>query len=519
MRRAALGLLAAQALGGCNQIFGLEETVLRVDAAPDAPWAAFDLGFLQLSFDPAAAVPAPALVPFPDLASVQIAPANGPLEAPDATSTPGHYRVKPSISMAGPFRLVYQRTGDPVVHEVQDLVDNVKIIEPLFGPISRPPVTVNAGFLIKPTNSPSYTGPRVFTVGTWTEGTGTPVGANVDYAYEAPGTVSLSGPLGLPASTDAGILVDYTTSATCRRSRGSSRFPLDTIMAHGEAIGDDWVTNQAARNTLPDPNIEVPPAINPFSNGSFPKYRENLGYLPSPAMPAFSRPGENSGFSTAVLRHPVQIVLRACSDAVNSTRNSAETQVHRPPLLSNRLAEAVHTEVTTSYKIGTVDIVNGISIVTLNESAASSVPISSDIAVAKDVKLGSGGGNTPLFEGTAELLPVPGATGARTLTWTWGGVSATEIPRADFWEVSLLELGEFVTMPRKIYTVTNATTNAGTTTTSARIDAADIIPGKKYVFQISAFSGRPDAKTGDFARVLGNQQMSVVHTHSFIAAQ
>ncbi len=517
MRRAAFGLLVASTLGGCNQIFGLDPTGVRPDALEvpaDAAWATVDLGFLQLSLDAAGAPLEPTVVPFPDVMSVKIGSTDGPLQDPTTTTVGGRYTVPIDITSAGPYRLVYQRTGDPVPHEYQDLVNNVKVIEPLFGPVTRPPVTVNAGFIIKPAGvSPNHASHRVFTLGTWTAGSGVPgSGADagtVDYTYAAPQTISLSGPLGLPAATDPGALVDYSPPAAgCTVAAGSSKFPLTGIMAHGIAAGSTWQGDSAQRSASSDNNLRLPPQIRPFSDEGGYVYREKYGFVPSPVMPSFSRPGLNVASTPALLRNPVMLPMRECTDlAVNGG-------VHLPRFMQDTLTEAVYSEVSVDRTIGSLTVTNGLALLTLNKDKVPLVSVVPNVAVADGAILRSGTEERELFKlDTTDNIAVTTVSGARTLRWNWNNNAGS----ADFWEVTLVELTGLVPVDRKTYTVTNAIKNATMTTSSVRIDAADIVPGKKYVFRISAFTGRPDAKKGDFARVEGNQQMSVVHTHSFIA--
>lgn len=517
MRRAALGLLVASTLGGCNQIFGLDPTGVRPDALvipSDAAWATVDLGFLQLSLDPAGAPLEPTIVPFPDVMSVKIGSVEGPLEDPTTTPVGGRYTVPIEITTAGQYRLVYQRMGDPVPHEYQDLVNNAKVIEPLFGPVTRPPVTVNAGWIIKPPGAaPNHASHRVFTIGTWTTGSGVPgIGVDagtVNYTYVAGQTTSLSGPLGLPAATDLGFLVDYNPPAAgCTVATGSSKFPVTDIMAHGIAAGSIWQGDSTQRNASSDNNLRLPPQIRPFSDEGGYVYREKYGFVPSPVMPSFSRPGLNVANTPALLRNPVMLPMRECTDLAVSGA------VHLPRTLQDNLTEAVYSEVSVDRTIGGLTVTNGLALLTLNKDKVTLFSVAPNVAIADGAILRSGAEEKELFKpDSVDNIAVTSISGARTLRWNWNNNAGN----ADFWEVTLVELTGLVPVERKTYTITNAIKNATMTTSSVRIDAADIVPGKKYVFRISAFTGRPDAKEGDFARVEGNQQMSVVHTHSFIA--
>jgi hypothetical protein len=377
-------------------------------------------------------------------------------------------------------------------------------------------VPTNAGFMIKPMGAPTnHAINRVFTVGTWTEAKTVvfPDPGNVrdfDYSYSAANTVSMSGPLGVTAATDAGVLVDYNTSAPpCERATGSSKFPAGNAAAHTDAIGDIWSTDSVTRQGDTANNVELPPAIRPFFDETSPTYRENYGFVPSALMPSFTRPPPGGLNPIAFLRNPVMMVMRTCS--MVDTGMAA----HRPTLFRDKLTEAIYTETTVDRSVGGVVLTNGVGVLTLIPTPQTSISVATDVAVADGVVLKSATAMSDLFVGNStDQIPVPAATGSRTLSWTWAG----NVGKADYWEVTLLEITGASPAKRKTYTTTNATKTATTTTTTLRIDAADLMPNKQYVFQISAFVGRPDAAAGDFSRVVGDQSISVVHTHSFIPA-
>ena len=520
MRRAAFGLLVATTLGGCNQVFGLDETKPVPDAPdvipPDAMWSSIQLGFLRLAFDPAAAsIAAPAFTPFPDLMSVAVASFDGPLVT-RAADAMGLVTIPLDITMAGPFRLVYQRTGDPVPHEYQNLVPNARVIEALFGPVTRPTVPANAGFLIKPLGAPTnHANNRVFTVGTWTEGKTIlfPDPGNVrnfDYTYQAPNTVSMSGPLGLTAATDAGVLVDYNaTVPPCEGATGSSRFPAGNAAAHTDAIGDAWNIDSVTRMAATNNNVALPAQIRPFFDETAPTHRENYGFVPSQMMPSFTRRPPGGLNPIAFLENPVMMVMRTCS-AVD-----IGTAAHHPTLFKDKLTEAIYTETTVERSVGGILLTNGVGVLTLIPTPQTVISVATNVAFANGVVLKSAAATSDLFVADSnDQIPVAATTGSRTLSWTWAGNTG----KADYWEVTLLEMTSPLPTKRKTYTTTNVTKTTTTTTTTVRIDAADLTPNKQYVFQISAFVGRPDAAAGDFSRVVGNQAISVIHTHTFIPA-
>jgi len=513
MRRVAYGLLVASALGGCNQIFGLDETKARPDAPipPDAMWLTIDLGLLRLTYDQNVATPAPEFLPIPDLMSVQAATADGPLVtvATDATSK---VAIPIDISMAGPFRLVYQRTGG-IPHEYQGLVTDARVVDPLWGPIARTAVPANAGWKITPAGaSPNHALTRVFTTGVWTEARTVqviPPGPTFDYGFVAPTTVSMSGPLGLPAETDAGVLADYANADSCESAIGSSRFDVKNAAAHAAVTGETWDSAKDPRRVTTPGNIALPSRIIPFGDEANPVFRENYGFVPSQRMPAFTRPAPGGLGPLALLRNPVMTVVRSCSvlNPVMATDN-----VHRPRLFRETMLEAVYTETTVDRVVAGIPLTNGLGALTLFPTGQATATVATDVAFPDAVKLTAKSGTvTDLFAAdSVDQIAVPASTDAWTLSWGWAG----DTGKADYWEVQLLEMTSPYPTARKTYATTNATKAGVKTTTSVRIDPADLVAGKHYVFQINAYVGRPDAGTGNYETVFGNQSMSVVHSHT-----
>jgi hypothetical protein len=245
-----------------------------------------------------------------------------------------------------------------------------------------------------------------------------------------------------------------------------------------------------------------------------PAYRANYGFVPSYEMPSFSRPPEGGFTPRALLRPPMMLIMRSCSNL------DTATTAHRPVLFKDKFGEALYTEATVERTVGGSLLTNGVGVLTLLPGAqmAQSAQFSptTDVAFADKVAVVTTSGRIDLFmPGAPDQIPVPTTAGTSlTLTWTW----ANNIGRADFWEVTLLELSGPLPAKRRIYTTTNVTRTPTSATSELKVAAADLDPGKQYVFEISAFTGRPDATAaGDFARVVGNQAISVVHTHSFIA--
>jgi hypothetical protein len=506
MRRAAFGLLVATTLGGCNQIFGLEATTSIPDA-PDAPpldsaWASIHLGFLQQTFDPSGTVPPPIETPFPDLVTVEVGPSEGPLVT--RPSENGIVTIPPDIS-AGPFRLVYQRQGD-TIREYQGLVPDAHVIEALFGPVTRVPPPVGAGFAITPTN---YTGNhlanRVFTVGTWTEGARVPgpaSGALLTYDYEAAITASMSGALGATAATDRGVLVDYAINGYCRSAVGSTDFPGGPLTTAHQPVGGPWSTSTAnplTTSETDDMSVDFNPEWAQFGelNVTPKQTTENYGFVPSALMPAFTRPPD--GLRQVALPNPVMLVLRSC------TALDTDAAVHEPTLFSAKLARALYTEASVRRTVaGGVTVNSGVAVISypVLVFGMPKFDVRTVVAFPVDVKLTSATATVSLM-GTDDA-PIPATAG--TVTLAWSKYKTTEL--VDFWEVTLGVIDSSSNFIKKrIYT---------TTTPDVRIEGSELHAGERYLLQITGHLGRPNAGAGDYRTVQGAQAISVFYPRTFV---
>jgi hypothetical protein len=505
MRRAAFGLLVATTLGGCNQIFGLDETTARPDAPDvipvDGAWSTIHIGFLQLTLDPLSTVLAPVLTAFPDLTRLEVGTLDGPLVAltPDAS---GAVLIPLDITSAGPFRLVYQRTGDPLTHEYQGLVPDARVLEPLFGPVARTPAPAGGGWLISPTNvPPNHTDHRVFTVGTFTDGKAIVFGAGMptlDYSYGPSSTSSMSGPLGATSATARGVLVDYASVGSCRCAIGSTDFPAGNLGPPHPTVTGVWTPNNlVARTSTTVLAIQNPADIIPFGDEVNLSQRVHYGFVPSDAMPSFTRAPDLAGRQFA-LRNPVMFSLRVCTTFDN---NGAGFDVHDPLLFKGEFDRVLYTEVTVErFLPGGALVTNGVAVQILG---ATGFQVSSTIAFAKNVTVKSSSGTTTnLFEMDGKMLALGGV-----LTLTWDAAVETQV--ADFWDVTMMTVNGFAVTPKRVYT---------TTKREVKIQSADLEAGKTYILQISGYLGRPDAAMkADFGTASGNQAMSVIHTRTFVA--
>ncbi|MBA3460443.1 MAG: hypothetical protein H0T46_10810 [Deltaproteobacteria bacterium] len=488
MRRTAPGLLAL--LAGCNWVFGLDETKARPDAPPlDASWTTVHLNLLQATLDTSSDPVAPTEAPMPDLAQVQVGTLDGgPLNTVSATS--GTFTVPPEIVEPG-WRLVYQRTGG-VVRELQNLPSGSHVIEPLWGPLMRTAPGATSGYLLNPTGTGiNHAVHRVYTIGTWTEGfQPLPTGNTIDYDYAS--ATSYSGPLGAPAPSDRGVLVDFTQGAECRTAIGSMEFAAGTIGPPKMAQVGNWFTDSMLPSVNTPIDVLTTDEVRPFNETQL-HATEQYGFIPSMQMPAFARPPQAQ--RQLHLPNPPIIALRTCQ-----LPGGTNVVVHAPKVLGDNLPEAVHTEITSSRMVGAVELVNGLAILT--PKSGNTFAVSTSVAFAGNIKLSSSAAMFSL-SGASDGAPLVVPTGVMTLTWDKtqpGG-------EASFWEVTLSELSGSQLLRRRIYT---------TLVQSVTIQKSELETGKHYVLAISAYSGRGTAAMGDFRGITDTQEMSLINARTFV---
>jgi hypothetical protein len=505
MRRAALGMLAASSLAGCNLVFGLKETSPNPDGPPaDAAGRAIHLAFLQASLDSDGQPLTPTEIPIDDLEMVSASALDGS-DAVSLTPSPdGTLSVPLTIADAtAGWRLFYQRPNQ-VVRELQNLPADAHVVEPLFGPLERVKPASNSGFSITPLGYPvaaSHALNRVFTTGIWSEGTtiGPPPGATL--AYGLADAVSSSGAMGTPGPDDRGLLFDYLIDAasTCRSSTGSMDFSAANSGPPLAPVSGSWKSDSQNPTVNTSFQLAINPNLKPFGEVQGPG-RQQLGYVPNAQMPAFTRPP--LPVQSLVLRNPVMIALRSCP--LPTPSNAAQPPFVESAYLDTRLKRAVHTEVTATRQLpNSATVYNGLAILTLDDGGAYDVV--TDVAFPEAVTIRNSAGVTADLFGAADGVAVAAGSGPLTVSWKKTVASAT----ADFWEVTLIELPDASAslLPRRTYV---------TSTTSLTIQPVDVVAGHTYVLAFTAFTGLNRAPSGDFRAITGAQSISIIHARSFV---
>ncbi len=499
MRRAALAMLAASSLAGCNLVFGLKETSPNPDGPPaDVAGTPIHLTLLQHLLDASGAPLPPTEIAIPDLVKLEARVLGSDSTVPLTAIADGTIGVPLDITM-GSWALIYQRQGG-VVREIQNPPEGAHLVETLYGPAARTAPDALSGYVITPANYPggaSHSLNRVLTTGTWTEGSRPlpPAGATLDYDYAT--AVSYSGPLGKPTANDHGVLADFSIMNGCRTSIGTSDFAAGDIGPPKPMVtGSAWVSSATGFNVSTDLQLVLTLDVAPLGEGSR-AAMELLGYVPSKEMPAFTRPPDGS--RSIALPNPPLFALRSCPLPYAGSPPAPVL----PTWLDGRVPRGVYTEIVASRQLsGGASLVNGIAILTL--SNATTFMVSTDVAFPTNVTLKSTAGSTNLFSmsGSDAVTFSPG-TGPISVQWEKAMPGTT----AHFWEVALIEVQGANLVRKRVYV---------TTGTSVAIQATELEVGHHYVFAIAAYSGRGGALTGDYRTITGAQSMSVIHPRSFV---
>ena len=501
MARALLGVLAVSSLAACNWVFGLDKTEPAPpdDASfPDAPPKPLKLTYLVATTTAIGDPLPPIEAPLDDLVSVEASSLDGNLREAVTYGGDGTLEI-PFDIITRPWRLVYQRRNQ-LPRELQLLPENAHVIEPLFGPV--PPRTApvaGAGYVFTPSGGPpNHSLNRVFTMGTFTEGS-VLLQSGPTVTYELGSATSLSGPIGTPATTDHAIVVDYTIelSSNCRSATGS----LEGTGAVGPpkaTITGAWQTQPSqpaiADNLLDIGNkLQTVMRLGETTSAS----RQVVGYMVSAAMPGFTRPPDPTNL--LALPNPAMFALRTCPNVIGG---SPPPNVDNVVFMNDHLAAIVYTELTATRTVsGGPQLVNGIEIVT-PEATMDSYVVAHLAASPMAVTLKTASNVTVDLFGTIDHVAVPDASGVLELAWTPSSGAA------DYWEVSLIELGGAITTRKRVFV---------TPVPTLKIDGAYLASGHEYVFELTSFTGRPGPSVGEYRTSSLPQSSSIVNTRTFLA--
>ncbi|HET7501342.1 MAG TPA: hypothetical protein VFK02_10080 [Kofleriaceae bacterium] len=523
---AGVGLFA---LVGCNQIFGINPTRAydaAIDVPPDQPHVLLN-GQIATVLPPGPSGGGPD----PTLAFVAIDPApklrisllDPPTDSPELGELqPVDYQTSleqeagailiPRGYRTQPWRLEYTLT-DNVPHEVQWLPADKQghLTVPVFGRLMRSQPPSGSGYTITPGNPPaSYSGPRVFTTGQWTEGAVIPVPAPPTIVYSFDNALALAGANGRPepAMGDLALVADYASESACRVAVGSA--PIDPAMlTEGAltAVSTTWNANRESVIVDPVTGTDVLTRLNDRL-GNLGKLDMTESWLLFGSAAHASMPGLTAARTSAALGRlrlptPVMVSLLQCPAATTPLPMTAQ------PTVLDGFPRVLHVQLVAPRTALGIQLVSGIETV-LEASAAAAASSGFKMAFPApfptQIELATPGAGVVALDGPDEQVAIGPASGAFVLRFQpelGAGL------RADYHDVVLHKISGGALTTERIYTVTQPT---------VRIDGALLVPGADYVLEIRTYKGHPRAAQGDFAAVDYPYGATIVFTRTFKAS-
>jgi len=508
---AGAGLLA---LVGCNQIFGIAPTT-EFDASVPVPQVVLDWQIATLlAAGSNAGAPDPTIrfTPIVPAPTIRIAPIDGPFDTDKASySSSDGSIVLPHAYLNTTWRLEYT-LADNVPHEVQWAPDGLQshLTVPVFGRIQRDPVPTGGGYQITPPNPPAtYTFPRVFTTGLWTEGSASHNGATVDYDFS--NATSQSGAKGRPDPSlgDHALVVDYITAGNgCRVAVGSAALDSAAIQAGMHTMETPpWNTTTTA---VMSDQVGFSPVgrltgglgkLESMFNG--PLSTQLFGTAASTAMPGLAGTPESSMLLGVSLPVPVMQTLLQCPYTISL--GSVAPPPAQPSAL-DAFPRIVHVQLVDSRQVLGVTLNSGME--TVLAAGATGFTMAFPAAIPTQFTLATPANGTVDLVGGSDQAAVGPAGGAFELAFIPEAV--TDMPlRADYYDVVLHRIVAGTLTTERIYTVTAP---------KVRIDGALLMPGADYVFEVRSIKGHPQAPHGDFAPVDYPYGAAIVFTRTFKAS-
>lgn len=509
---AGVGLLV---LVGCNRIYGIPETQ-PWDAPPPVHYAALTWQLAATTADgaPDSKLHYPAfdgaMVP-----QVRIALLDQPL-APASYASDGHISLPQTFFASSaadaaplPWRLEYQLPSQPP-HEIQWKPDDKggHAAVPLAGRLVLDTIPTGGGYRVTPSNPPgSYTAPRIWTTGLWTDGLATPSGSAIDYDFSA--AAPLSGGPGEPDPTkgDRAYAVDFIVDGAtqCRVAVGGA--PLGSAAITAGAHTAQAVTWETARKVINSGVIDIGVLDRMRSalgklHGSFNAGGSGILYGTAPGTVGDAAFPPLAG-SSAAFPLPVPVMQTLVQCPYNATSLP-------PAVLPSKLDQfpvILHAQIVDSRKVGNINFHSGLETVLTPSSGRFEMTFPA--AMATGIHLATSAAAAPLdLAGDADQI----SAGAPTGTFLLSLSTEQDVPLPDYYDVVLHKLvGDTLTTER-IYTVISP--GAGIDPT-VRIDASVLVGGAEYVFEIRSFKGAPMAARGDFTAVQFPYASAVVFSRTF----
>jgi len=504
MRSVAAGLVAAALTGGCNQIFGLDQTG-ELDAAvipPDGPPGTVLLTFELQDTDTTGA---PSAITFPKLtpSSIQVAPGDDP--PADATVASNGSIVVPlnggdGLGHVNPYRLIYQVDASQIPHEVQWNLQTGHLVVPVWGHPGRTAPPPGSGFDFKPAGAPTATSPLVvaFTTGIWTTAHGSMGGGEFSYLFSTARSLD-PGPLGTPtaAAGDAEILAevdaDPDMSVVGNFATAFATMKVDLVggaltkgMPMWNAIGMAGVpavTSFGLPMPFPPLDMRIRNAIgNVLAAASSSEVDTFLGgEIPDSQMPGFAVPGEPGALDTTTIATLAFYSPRLPLTAIQW-------------LDAFPLATTTHAFVASRLVTRVVDgatVSSGLQVLLTPSANVAASDLDTPAAMPSGATLATAAATTDLS--TGDDLSVTLASSDRALVLTFTTTTASESgKRDDDFQVTLFQVSAGALTPVRVFQVLLP---------SVRIASDLVDDGKTYVVQIVGRNGYPGAQLGDYTQV------------------
>ena len=436
---------------------------------------------------------------------VRIAPLDGALSADRTTYSRDDGSILIPREYVGiTWRLEYT-LADGVPHEVQwaPVDKQGHLTVPIFGRLPRDPVPMGGGYRITPLNPPtSYTLPRVFTTGLWTEGLANPSGTTVDYDFSS--ATSLSGASGQPKPSlgDHALLVDYIMDGSnCRVAVGSGALISAAIQAgmHSPAT-PTW---DSARKTVMSDPVDFK-FVTRLTTGlgklestfSGPLSTQLFGTVASTDMPGLAATPESSTLLGVRLPVPVMQSLLKCPYTLNPLPQTAQ------PTILDSFPRILHVQLVDTRQVLGATLASGMETVIVS-AAAGGFTMAFPAAIPTQFKLATPANGMVDLAGDNDQVAAGSPSGIFELTFQ--PENAVDV-RADYYNVVLHRIVAGMLTTDRIYTVTAP---------KVRIDGELLAPGTDYVFEVRSYKGHPEAQHGNFAPVDYPYGSAIVFTRTF----
>jgi hypothetical protein len=535
MRRIGLALLAA--LAGCNQVFGIKDTVKKPDAAdPEFTgmmrWAAaktvngVPMGVDVFPIGNEAIDSAPLVL--------QIGPALGMGDLADAPYDVSTGTFQLGFRLAGqPWRLVYKLPNDPITHEIQWSVQTPDLVIPRTTRMGAMVVPTDAsGYDITPTPTANFAQPFVATSGAFLVGVpGTFTGTEAKLTIKTDAT-AINGPVSAPDASDWIFVGDTAAaSATATQLTGWAVARNVSLGAGLTPVQPTWNTGgllqikptiaqqlchdrlAAALGTLAADDSSMPWPYYPHMTYGISPNLDVYGFV-EPPVDCGTPVGDASASGVDCLPRPAMIPLADDSafDLSFQAPGLDTVGIQNPPVMYARYTQTrpIHgvalTSAIQSLAQGQSPATSGEMINVISTSTPTAA-LCDEATLDNTIDL-SGARGPVSMDVDVPMVPTP-----RKLTFHPRlGADGAPLATADDFIITLYSIQNADTPTAKLHAVrvfhiTDYTVGVG-------IDPSLLTPGL-YVFSITSRIGFPMAAKGDFKTVSYPIGASTVFTRQF----